>query len=192
MARTLTGTYLKPDGSPERGKVLLAPAVAISSSSSTVLPTPSSVRLDSSGSFSIALEATDDASWAPDGWTWKIVEKIEGGRTFYFELPEDDGGDIDLADVTPLYTPPAVVSFAGPRGLTGTTGATGPTGPTGDTGPGARRDRCLATGPAPWRGAAGRSACAKQAAAWQCRPPSGSHGCIPGLARTRQRRTPGL
>ena len=148
MARTLTGTYLKPDGSPERGKVLLAPAVAISSSSSTVLPTPSSVRLDSSGSFSIALEATDDASWAPDGWTWKIVEKIEGGRTFYFELPEDDGGDIDLADVTPLYTPPAVVSFAGPRGLTGTTGATGPTGPTGDTGPAGPTGPTGPTGPA--------------------------------------------
>ncbi len=155
MARTLTGTYLKPDGSPERGKVLLAPAVAISSSSSTVLPTPSSVRLDSSGSFSIALEATDDASWAPDGWTWKIVEKIEGGRTFYFELPEDDGGDIDLADVTPLYTPPAVVSFAGPRGLTGTTGATGPTGPTGDTGPAGPTGPTGPTGPAGDTGPAG-------------------------------------
>lgn len=135
MSRTLTGTYLKPDGSPERGKVLLAPAVTISSSSSTILPTPSSVRLDSSGSFSIALEATDDDSWAPDGWTWKIVEKIEGGRTFYFELPEDDGSDIDLSDLTPLYTPPAVVSFAGPVGATGATGATGDTGPTGPAGP---------------------------------------------------------
>ena len=100
MARTLTGTYLKPDGSPERGKVLLAPAVAISSSSSTVLPTPSSVRLDSSGSFSIALEATDDEAWAPDGWTWKIVEKIEGGRTFYFELPDGEYSIPSLAYVS--------------------------------------------------------------------------------------------
>lgn len=106
MSRTVTGTYTKPDGSPERGKLLFSPSVVIHSTDEVILPNPSHVKLDSNGQFSITLECTTDPSWSPSGWTWKVVERIEGGRTFYFELPA--GGTVDLATLNPLTEAPVV------------------------------------------------------------------------------------
>ena len=77
MARILTGTFVDPAGSPRTGKILLSPAVRIKSAAVEVLPTPVHVRLDRTGSFSITLETTDDPAWAPEGWSWKAVEKFE-------------------------------------------------------------------------------------------------------------------
>ena len=134
MARILTGTFVDPAGSPRTGKILLSPAVRIKSAAVEVLPTPVHVRLDRTGSFSITLETTDDPAWAPEGWSWKAVEKFENGRTYYFELPQGDGSVINITELTPLFTPPVVTSWAGPRGLTGMTGATGSTGATGPQG----------------------------------------------------------
>lgn len=106
MSRTVTGTYTKPDGSPERGKLLFSPSVVIHSTDEVILPNPSHVKLDSNGQFSITLECTTDPSWSPSGWTWKVVERIKGGRTFYFELPA--GGTVDLATLNPLTEAPVV------------------------------------------------------------------------------------
>lgn len=103
MARTVTCTYTKADGSPEVGRLLFRPSGPIASAGGVmILPNPVSLRLDSSGSASISLACTDDPDWTPEGWAWKVTEKIEGGRTFYFELPTGDGS-FDLADAVPLY-----------------------------------------------------------------------------------------
>lgn len=115
MSRILTGTYIQPDGSPVKGRVTFTPAVRVKSSTSFIVASPSTVRLDSSGSFEIELECTDDESTLPAGWTWKVVEKFEGGRTFYFELPYDSES-FDLSDAVPLYRAPTVSSGSGGGG----------------------------------------------------------------------------
>lgn len=123
MSRILTGTYLQPDGSPVKGRVTFTPAVRVKSSTSFIVASPSTVRLDSSGSFEIELECTDDESTLPAGWTWKVVEKFEGGSTFYIELPSGEGS-VSIADLAQLSTAPSV-SYVGPPGEPGPPGATG-------------------------------------------------------------------
>lgn len=110
MSRTLVGTYLKADGTAEKGRLLFRPSTAIKNQNTNTLPNPVSVKLVN-GEFSITLACTDDEDWSPTGWTWKVTEKIEGGRTFYFELPTGEG-EYDIAEVTPLYTAPQVYGAA--------------------------------------------------------------------------------
>ena len=109
--RNVSGTYEKADGSAEKGRILFQPSVAVHSSDVIRLPNPISVRLDSTGSFAVDLTCTDDADWSPEGWAWKVIEKVEGGRTFYFELPEGD--DVNLASLTPLSSAPPLYSQGG-------------------------------------------------------------------------------
>ena len=106
--RNVSGTYEKADGSAEKGRILLSPSVAVHSSDVIRLPNPISVRLDSTGSFAVDLTCTDDPDWSPEGWAWKVTEKVAGGRTFYFELPE--GEDVNLADLAPLASAPPLYS----------------------------------------------------------------------------------
>ncbi len=115
MQRTVTATYLNPDNTPEVGRVLFSPSVPIRKPGTIMLPNPVSVKLDSTGSLSITLACTDDTDWEPEGWTWKVIEKIEGGRTFYFELPYDSES-FDLSDAVPLYRAPTVSSGSGGGG----------------------------------------------------------------------------
>ena len=98
--RYVTGTYEQVDGTPDRGSLLFTPSVAIHNGDEMVLPDPIRIRLDATGSFGVDLTCTDDEAWLPRGWAWKVVEKLENGRTFYFELP--DGDDVGLAELAPL------------------------------------------------------------------------------------------
>jgi len=118
MSRTLTGTFLESDGSVTKGKVLFSPSTRVKTLVAQITTAPVSVRLNSLGSFSISLDCTDDVSVAPSGWTWKVVEKFEGGSTYYVELPTGVGS-IDLTDLVHLGTAPAVVSYSGPTGTDG-------------------------------------------------------------------------
>ena len=111
MTRYVTGTYEHPDGTPHKGSVLFSPTVAIHNGEEIVLPAASRVRLDATGSFGVTLACTDDSEWSPEGWAWKVIEKVEGGRTFYFELPEGD--DVNLASLTPLSSAPPLYSQGG-------------------------------------------------------------------------------
>ncbi len=108
MSRYVTGTYEHADGTPHKGSVLFTPSVAIHNGEEMVLPAASRVRLDATGSFGIDLTCTDDDEWSPEGWAWKVTEKLEGGRTFYFMLPA--GEDVSLASLTPLTTAPPLYS----------------------------------------------------------------------------------
>ena len=134
MSRVLTGTYLKANGLPESGRLLFSPSCAIKTSGVKILPNLTSVRLEEDGTFDVQLECTDDSSWSPDGWRWKVVEKIEGGSTFYFELPQGDSSPVELSSLDSLQAPPVLTGPAGPAGPTGPTGAAGATGSTGATG----------------------------------------------------------
>ena len=102
MARTVYAQYLKADGTAEKGRILFSPSGPIHSTGTIVLPNPVSLKLNSTGSISISLACTDDVAWLPVGWTWKVTEKIEGGRTFFFALTTD-ASDFDLSTAVPLY-----------------------------------------------------------------------------------------
>lgn len=108
--RYVTGTYEQVDGTPDRGSLLFTPSVAIHNGDEMVLPDPIRIRLDATGSFGVDLTCTDDEAWLPRGWAWKVVEKLENGRTFYFELP--DGDDVGLAELAPLASAPPLYSTA--------------------------------------------------------------------------------
>ena len=102
---TLTGTYLKPDGSPESGTIKFRTAlVTLSSGDNTVISIgPIDVTLDQNGQFSIDLIPTDDPDWFPQGWQYYIYEDLSGrgGRRGYFELPYDTASfTIDIADIS--------------------------------------------------------------------------------------------
>jgi hypothetical protein len=98
---TITGTYRRGGGTPERGWLLVTPTAAITDGEEVILPSAERVPLGVDGTFEVDLEATDDTSWIPTGWVWQIDERLPGGRVWNFELT----ADTDIGDLVPI-TPP--------------------------------------------------------------------------------------
>lgn len=104
---TVTGTYLKLDGTPANGKVTFTPKTVLinTDADEIVYPVPFTVNLDGTGSFSVVLPATNDPDLTPIGWTYTVVEDINGSsqsRTFDIQIPYDTPGfTIDMADIFP-------------------------------------------------------------------------------------------
>ena len=76
---TITGTYLDENGLPETGSVTFVPSVETirdPTNDSVIKLSQHRVVLDSAGSFSIALIATDDPDIVPVGWYYTVVEII--------------------------------------------------------------------------------------------------------------------
>ena len=98
---TITGTYRRGGGTPERGWLLFTPTAAITDGEEVILPSAERVPLEVDGTFEVDLEATDDTSWIPTGWVWQIDERLPGGRTWNFELT----ADTDIGDLIPVEVP---------------------------------------------------------------------------------------
>jgi len=66
------------------------------------------------GVCDISLPATDDPDISPRGWTWRLTEQFEGGRTYNINIPISAiGSYVHLADITPAASPgTAVVTYA--------------------------------------------------------------------------------
>lgn len=137
----IRGKYVDRHGEPVTGIVRFMPAVSgLSTSANIIVPvTAEAVDLDSTGSFSLTLQATDDPAYVPTGWTYSVSETIDGGpvRKYNILVPAAAvGSGIDLADISPVAPSGGnYVLIAGPTGPTGPTGAAGATGATGATGP---------------------------------------------------------
>jgi hypothetical protein len=103
---TVTGTYLKMDGSPEEGSVVFRSRATVSHELSEDVMSPSEkmVELDVAGSFSIEVPSTDDPDWTPDDWTYKIsVNLSESVSTFNARIPYDSpGGTISISTLIPV------------------------------------------------------------------------------------------
>lgn len=112
--RTLTGTFQLANGSAASGQVLISPNTFLTSSDDDLLLPRSTVTidLDSSGSFTVDLVCTDDISISPTGWGYTVREKITkaSGRVYTVAIPTGSGA-LDLADLTPLTTPPDLIAF---------------------------------------------------------------------------------
>jgi hypothetical protein len=77
---TLTGTYQRPDGSPDKGTVLIVPSTLPIIDAGTkviIISAPLSVTLDSTGSFSVSLPATDDIRLNPTGFGYTITANLK-------------------------------------------------------------------------------------------------------------------
>ncbi|MFE9340877.1 right-handed parallel beta-helix repeat-containing protein [Streptomyces sp. NPDC007063] len=159
---TVTARYLRPDGTPLKGKVTFrAPGLLTFGGADVMLAGPVEAPLDASGTIAAVLPATDAPGMDPVDWSYTVTEALEGvasNRSYQLLLPLDDP-EVDLADVaptdpsTPNYVRGASAyeiavaegfegtptqwldSLVGPAGPEGPQGPEGPAGPQGDPGP---------------------------------------------------------
>jgi hypothetical protein len=98
---TVTGHYQRGDGNPATGFVSFLPAVPVlDPAGPAILPAvPVSVPLGPDGAFSTALAATDDTGTSPSGWTYTVVETLDGAvrRSYAIEVPKASAPTVDLS-----------------------------------------------------------------------------------------------
>lgn len=103
---TVQGTYLKLDGTPEKGSVSFTSATFARHSASDDVVTPGTrvVHLDAGGELSIVLPSTDDPAWSPVGWTYAVSVRLsEFQTTFNAVIPYDaPSGVLDLSELLPV------------------------------------------------------------------------------------------
>ncbi|MGW1268194.1 hypothetical protein [Streptomyces sp. NPDC002491] len=119
----LTGRYIRPDGTPLTGSITFEPPAYLTIPGVDIISTgAATVELDETGSFSIALIATDDPGTDPTGWTYTVVERLHqvSGRTYHLPLPAASP-NVDLADIAP--TDPALGDYVVVQGPPGTPGS---------------------------------------------------------------------
>lgn len=124
---TLTGTYLKSDGSPETGFIKIRARQVISSSADNTIVSIENIEigLDNNGQFSVDVIPTNDPDWEPQGWTYHVIESLSSGsgRRFFIEIPYDVlGGTLDIADAPIIPDEEAVVGSYIPLSQKGAVG----------------------------------------------------------------------
>ena len=110
---TVTGTFVDFEGTPIVGQVrfVLSSLLRNPTGDQIVVPSTVTKTLDSNGSFTIDLPATDDTDVIPN-FTYTVQETFTKGRTYTLSLPVATVGSLDLADVSPdTVASPVVVSL---------------------------------------------------------------------------------
>ena len=126
---TVTGTYLTDDGVPADGSLIFTPSVATlrDPAYDTIIKLRQQrIDLDVTGSFSVALIATDDPDVVPVGWHYDVTERIESHpqRVWILQLPHTLV-TIDIADVPTVVDPSAPVYPAPVYAVTSVVGQVG-------------------------------------------------------------------
>jgi len=102
---TLTGTYLGFDGAPASGTVTIIPTVPqiIDAVGNVILSGNVRATLNSAGSFSVVLPATDDVRLNPTGFGYTLIPGLTNGQlaAVSFALPAAVP-TVDVADITPV------------------------------------------------------------------------------------------
>lgn len=110
---TVTGTYYKADGTFETGTVSFTREVYLKSQTDNAFILPGTVTaiLNVNGSISVSLPVTDDPDWLPVDWTYVVKETLStGSRQYFITLPQA-GGNVDLADISPVNDPLGGVQY---------------------------------------------------------------------------------
>lgn len=109
---TVTATYLRPDGSPASGRVSFVPS-QVNALADTVLTTwRTTSYLNSDGELSVQLPATDDASWEAPGWSYRVIEQIDGADDRRYDITVPAASPtLDLATAAPLAEPATASSY---------------------------------------------------------------------------------
>lgn len=100
----VTGQYRDSQKRPLYGYVTFRPRAATrvdQGALTTYIGREVTVRLDSEGSFSVDLPATDDQDLTPSDFTYEVTEDIEHGRTYDINVPAATQGSLDLSEVAP-------------------------------------------------------------------------------------------
>ena len=116
-AITLTGQFLKTDGSYASGKVSFQLTTPMRDPATNVsIPvTNTSVTLNGTGSFSIALYATNSPGIVPTGVTYEVNERISVSsfNKYFITLNHSAAGDtVDLADIVSNNQPITTFNYA--------------------------------------------------------------------------------
>ncbi|MGH3447557.1 MAG: hypothetical protein ACRDP4_08025 [Nocardioidaceae bacterium] len=114
----IKGTSGAPISQPVSGKVVFTPSPAAlldagASTPQTILPSPISIDLDASGSFSVELVATNDTDLNPSGWTYTVSFKFTGVAYQSFSIDVPEGSTTDLAIVAPVGSANGVIITRG-------------------------------------------------------------------------------
>jgi len=102
---TVTGNYVDFLGTAIAGQVqfTLSDMLRNSLANEMVVPSTIAVTLDSDGSFSTSLPATDDSDIIPT-FSYTVEEAFPSGRTYTVTLPAASVGALSLADISPVPT----------------------------------------------------------------------------------------
>nr|WP_159059617.1 hypothetical protein [Streptomyces antibioticus] len=131
---TLTGRYVRPDGTPFAGNVTFsAPEYVRIPGADTTAGGSVTVALDTTGAFSVVLIATDNEDARPINFTYQVEEALTGvaSRTYHIALPQATG-TINLADIAPaVQSDGEYLLVSGPAGKTILNGTGAPSAGTG-------------------------------------------------------------
>lgn len=149
---TVVGTFLDTEGLPLVGRVFFTPyvqaAILDTSNNTTIIPNPTVVTLDGTGSFSVDLVATDDPDLNPTGWTYGVrVKSKEGTTGFAIHVPADV--TTNLNTVIPVTDDTGTATVVGPAGPPGPPGSGGAL-PVGGTSGQVLRKQSVTDGDALW------------------------------------------
>lgn len=108
MATSITvhGKYQTPGGTAASGYIEFVPRVevVVDVAGGVIKLGTVAATLDGTGNFSVSLQASDDPSVNPTGWTYEVREHIynAGHRSYDITVPVNTaGGSLDLTGVSP-------------------------------------------------------------------------------------------
>lgn len=116
----ITGQFLDLRGLPLIGTVTFtaSPSSLLDQDNNIiVVPKVLTATLDTTGSLSIVVPATDDPNINPYNWTYSVSENFSGGRKYSIRAPQNTV--IDLADVSPVPSASGAPIYRGPKGDAG-------------------------------------------------------------------------
>jgi hypothetical protein len=115
---TVTARYLAADQTtPLDTSVTFIPSatrLADSTDDQIIELVPVPANTDDTGAIVVELVATDTPTVTPSGWTWNVIEIIDGVRypKWALSLPDAGPATVDLADVAPATASTGLVAYA--------------------------------------------------------------------------------
>lgn len=110
---------LDSQGAPARGTVRFTPSVATLHVGVNVEKLPSRFDIPLvAGGFTAVLPATDDPGSNPVGWTYRVEERVSGGRTFSMALPSTPATQ-NYTNLVPVPSNTGTPVVVGPQGAPG-------------------------------------------------------------------------
>lgn len=105
---SVAGNFVDYTGSAISGQVkfTLSQLLQDGTDNQMIVPSTKSVTLDSNGSFTTTLPATNDPDLVPIPYTITVEEAFPKGRTYTISLPYTTVGTLNLADISPAITAP--------------------------------------------------------------------------------------
>lgn len=121
----MTGTLLDDAGNPLTGQIWLTPSMdqLVSASTNTlVFVKTKSLQLDATGSFTVPLICSSEASIAPSGVTWNLTTTNANPLNLTFYVPNDQtSANVSnyIIGISSLSQDAVLIGYRGPQGLPG-------------------------------------------------------------------------